>query len=150
MNILVALILSVINFYENDVTSKIKYEKNADHVNNLMIETVYQDVTYKYLMLPVWFSNFKCSLSINSNSGFKLISVFCDLQETSSTIEKNMIRFIFIAQFDDEYGHRVEQRDNPETLFYYLTNSSLFLNVVRLIFFESKDQQLFWSQVSLC
>lgn len=50
---------SIENTLKHEITSKIKTEKNADHVSNLLVETAFYDITYKYLMLPVWFSNFK-------------------------------------------------------------------------------------------
>lgn len=51
------------NFIQNriisGIRSKIKSEKNADEVKNVRTNTVYSNVTYKYLMLPVWISSFK-------------------------------------------------------------------------------------------
>lgn len=41
------------------VRSKIKSEKNADDVRNLTMSTTFSNITYKYLMLPVWISSFK-------------------------------------------------------------------------------------------
>ena len=41
------------------IESKIRTEKNADHVKNLKLSTRYYDVTYKYLLLPVWISSYK-------------------------------------------------------------------------------------------
>ena len=43
----------------NDIERKITHEKNCDHVRNLQIQTVHEDVTYKYLLLPVWISSFQ-------------------------------------------------------------------------------------------
>ncbi len=40
------------------VESKIKKEHNADHARNIKLNTVHNNVTYKYLMLPVYMSSF--------------------------------------------------------------------------------------------
>ena len=42
-----------------NVESKIRKEQNADHVRNLRLTTSYADITYKYLLLPVWISSYK-------------------------------------------------------------------------------------------
>lgn len=44
---------------EGSITSKIMKEHNADHVRNLRINTTHSNITYKYLMIPVWMSSFK-------------------------------------------------------------------------------------------
>lgn len=41
------------------IRSKIRTEKHADDVRSLDMSTTYANVTYKYLMLPVWISSFK-------------------------------------------------------------------------------------------
>lgn len=41
------------------ITKKIRHEKNADHVRNLRLSTSYTNITYKYLMLPIWVSSFQ-------------------------------------------------------------------------------------------
>lgn len=43
----------------SSITQKIRQEQNADHVRNLNITTRYRNVTYKYLLLPVWLSSYK-------------------------------------------------------------------------------------------
>ena len=40
------------------ITAKIKHDHHADLVSNLNVKTVYRNITYKYLMLPVWMSSF--------------------------------------------------------------------------------------------
>lgn len=40
------------------ITSKIRWEKNADVVSSLRFSTIHDDITYKYLMLPIWLSSF--------------------------------------------------------------------------------------------
>ncbi|MBR0519004.1 TFIIB-type zinc ribbon-containing protein [bacterium] len=37
----------------------IREEEDADHVRNLKVNTAYEDLKYKYLLLPVWLSSFK-------------------------------------------------------------------------------------------
>lgn len=44
---------------KSNITSKIRREKNADHVKDLMLHTYYSNITYKYLLLPVWISSYK-------------------------------------------------------------------------------------------
>ncbi len=44
---------------ENGITQKIKKEHNADRVDRLKFDTDISDITYKYLLLPVWMSSFK-------------------------------------------------------------------------------------------
>lgn len=41
------------------ITSKIRWEHNADVVSNLHFSTTHDDITYKYLMLPIWLSSFR-------------------------------------------------------------------------------------------
>jgi len=43
---------------EGLIESKIRDENNADSVKNLALNTTYQNITYKYLMLPIWISSF--------------------------------------------------------------------------------------------
>lgn len=44
---------------QNLITSKITSDHNADHTRNVQITTTYSNITYKYVMLPVWISSFK-------------------------------------------------------------------------------------------
>ncbi|MBO6015027.1 MAG: hypothetical protein J6P60_00370, partial [Lachnospiraceae bacterium] len=44
---------------ENHVSSKIRKEKHADRVQNVRLSTTFDEITFKYLLLPVWISNFK-------------------------------------------------------------------------------------------
>lgn len=41
------------------ITKKIKYDNNADRSTITNVETVFSNVTYKYLLLPVWISSFE-------------------------------------------------------------------------------------------
>jgi len=43
----------------NAVSSKIRSEFNADHVRNVRVSTQYSNITYKYLLLPIWVANYK-------------------------------------------------------------------------------------------
>lgn len=43
----------------SNVERKIKTEKSADHVRNLQVSSTFSKLTYKYLLLPVWFSSYK-------------------------------------------------------------------------------------------
>ena len=43
----------------SDISSKIMREHNADHVRDVHVKTTYKNITYKYLMLPIWCSSFK-------------------------------------------------------------------------------------------
>lgn len=44
---------------EHHITSDIRIKHNADNVRSLHFRPRYQDITYKYLLLPIWISNFK-------------------------------------------------------------------------------------------
>lgn len=41
------------------ISDKIKREHRADRVRNVKLGTDYSNITYKYLLLPIWVSNFK-------------------------------------------------------------------------------------------
>lgn len=42
-----------------NVEHKIRVEHNADHVRNVLVNTAFSGITYKYLLLPVWIANYK-------------------------------------------------------------------------------------------
>ena len=44
---------------KRNITSEIRLEHSADHVRSLVVTTEFHNITYKYLLLPVWISNFK-------------------------------------------------------------------------------------------
>lgn len=44
---------------ESGVDDKIRSEHHADHVRNLHVSSRYANITYKYLLLPVWIANYK-------------------------------------------------------------------------------------------
>ena len=50
---------SIYSKLRSNIRNKILREKNADRVNNLNAKTVYNNITYKYLLLPVWISSFR-------------------------------------------------------------------------------------------
>ncbi len=41
------------------ISRKIEQEHNADHTRNVIVSTHFSNITYKYLLLPIWVSNFK-------------------------------------------------------------------------------------------
>lgn len=41
------------------ITQKIKNENFADRVDSLNVQTIHENITYKYLLLPVWISSFQ-------------------------------------------------------------------------------------------
>lgn len=41
------------------ISGKIRREHNADHTRSVTIQTDFKDITYKYLLLPIWVSNYK-------------------------------------------------------------------------------------------
>lgn len=43
---------------EGEVKEKIRTEHGADQTRNVKVQTEYADITYKYLLLPVWISSF--------------------------------------------------------------------------------------------
>ena len=46
------------NHLKRSVESKIRREHHADQVSHLQMNTTYSQITYKYLLLPVWISSF--------------------------------------------------------------------------------------------
>ena len=50
---------AIFNRINSNVSQKIRYEHNADHVRNVRVNSRFSDITYKYLMLPIWVSSFK-------------------------------------------------------------------------------------------
>ena len=44
---------------QKNITEKIRKSNHADRVKNLRINTAYSNITYKYLMLPIWISSFQ-------------------------------------------------------------------------------------------
>ena len=40
------------------ITKQVQETHHADHVDSVKVKTVYRNITYKYLMLPVWMSSF--------------------------------------------------------------------------------------------
>jgi len=44
---------------DNSIKREIRAKHNADRVSNLRLDTVYSNIKYKYLLLPVWISSFK-------------------------------------------------------------------------------------------
>lgn len=43
----------------NHLSSQLMRQYHADHVRNLNLNTQYSDITFKYLLAPIWLSNFK-------------------------------------------------------------------------------------------
>lgn len=44
---------------EEQITDKIMRRHNADHVRGLHFSTTYSNITFKYVMLPIWVSSFR-------------------------------------------------------------------------------------------
>lgn len=44
---------------KDTISKKIEREHHADHTRNVHVNTGFHNITYKYLLLPVWISNFK-------------------------------------------------------------------------------------------
>jgi predicted RNA-binding Zn-ribbon protein involved in translation (DUF1610 family) len=47
------------NQLEDSISRKIKRENGADRVRSLHFSTSYSNITYKYVMLPIWLSSFR-------------------------------------------------------------------------------------------
>ncbi|GLC88979.1 hypothetical protein [Lysinibacillus piscis] len=47
------------NHLHAQITERIRREKRADVVSNLRFSTTHDNITYKYLMLPIWLSSFR-------------------------------------------------------------------------------------------
>ena len=59
---------------ESQISSKIRWEHHADHVSGVNVRTAYDDLRFKYLLLPVWISSFKYndkvySFMVNGQTG---------------------------------------------------------------------------------
>lgn len=50
---------SIKSSLKGNISHKIKGEHHADRVRNLKMSTDFRNITYKYLLLPIWVSNFK-------------------------------------------------------------------------------------------
>lgn len=50
---------SIYSKLRKNIRNKILREKNADRVDNLNTSTIYNNITYKYLLLPIWISSFR-------------------------------------------------------------------------------------------
>lgn len=50
---------SIYGKLRNSVRNRIRSEKHADRVDNLVTNTTYNNITYKYLLLPIWISSFR-------------------------------------------------------------------------------------------
>lgn len=44
---------------KEQVSNDIRHNYHADHVRNVRLDTTFSNITYKYLLLPIWISNFK-------------------------------------------------------------------------------------------
>ena len=51
----------IIKKINSGVDQKIRYDHNADHTRYLKINSKFNNITYKYLMLPIWCSSFTYS-----------------------------------------------------------------------------------------
>lgn len=50
---------SILHKLEGDVSGKVRCEHNADHVRAVRVSPTYKNITYKYLLLPIWISSYK-------------------------------------------------------------------------------------------
>ncbi len=50
---------SISNKIRSGIDSQIRTKHHADDVSNILMQTSYNDLTYKYLLLPIWTSSFK-------------------------------------------------------------------------------------------
>ena len=44
---------------DNDRTSEIKKKNRADRIDRLQFSTVYDNITFKYLLAPIWLASYK-------------------------------------------------------------------------------------------
>ena len=51
--------ISIEQKLKRQIESDIRQEHHADHVRNLQLGTDVSNITYKYLLLPIWISTFK-------------------------------------------------------------------------------------------
>lgn len=50
---------SITNKLRRHIESDIRQQHHADHVRNVSLSTDFSNITYKYLLLPIWISTFK-------------------------------------------------------------------------------------------
>ena len=50
---------SIKNILEGLIRTQVTQKHRADHVRNIKMNTSYSNITYKYLMLPIWISSFQ-------------------------------------------------------------------------------------------
>ena len=43
----------------SDISDYVRHHWRADHVEAVRFSTIYSNITYKYLLVPVWLSSFK-------------------------------------------------------------------------------------------
>ena len=51
--------VAIASTLKSHISSKIIRDHNADHATDIKVNTTYKNITYKYLMLPIWCSSFK-------------------------------------------------------------------------------------------
>lgn len=51
--------MAILSKIKSGVSDKIRVEHHADHVRNVRVQCDYANITYKYLLLPVWIANYK-------------------------------------------------------------------------------------------
>lgn len=51
--------VSISSTLKSHISSKIIRDHNADHASDVKVNTTFKNITYKYLMLPIWCSSFK-------------------------------------------------------------------------------------------
>ncbi len=59
---------------KQNLTRKLERDHNADHVSNLNMSTSYDNVTFKYILAPIWIANYKYldkeySFAVNGQTG---------------------------------------------------------------------------------
>lgn len=59
---------------ESNLSNKLRMQYRADHVNQLYMATSYDDITFKYILAPIWIANYKYagkeySFAVNGQTG---------------------------------------------------------------------------------
>ena len=58
----------------SNLTSKLRKQYKADHVGELNMSTSFDDITFKYILAPIWIANYKFgdkeySFAVNGQTG---------------------------------------------------------------------------------
>lgn len=95
---------SIYSKLRSNVRHKILRDHRADRVDNLNTKTIYNNITYKYLLLPIWISSFRYGdktyqFMVNGQTGKVAGRTPIDKLKVALTIGAGVLLLILIAIF---------------------------------------------------